>query len=120
VLDRYAVLINQAFDVIDETAASVSVEVPADTLLNFMVNLQGETKALVSVLEASTEWTRRLKFPELFHKRLVKTLLLCVPRHVDTGRAKRCRRSDAQLEDDEGLYSIKALPRDPKLQLNSV
>jgi AcrR family transcriptional regulator len=78
-LDRYAVLINDAFDVIDKSAASVPVEVLADTLLNFMVNLQGETKALVSVLEANAEWTRRLKFPEIFHRRIVKTLLLCSP-----------------------------------------
>ncbi|WP_068770004.1 TetR/AcrR family transcriptional regulator [Termitidicoccus mucosus] len=78
-LDRYAVLINKAFDVIDETAASVSIEELADRILNLMVNLQGETKALFSVLEAHAEWTRRLKFPEIVHNRLVKTLLLCAP-----------------------------------------
>jgi AcrR family transcriptional regulator len=78
-LDRYAVLINQAFDVIDTTAATVPVEALADTVLNFMVNLQGEIKALVSVLEANAEWTKRLKVPEIFHKRISKTLLLSSP-----------------------------------------
>lgn len=78
-LDRYAVLINEGFDVIDKTASSVSIEVLSDSILNFMVNLQGETKALFSVLEAHAEWTRRLKFPEIVHKRLVKTLLLRAP-----------------------------------------
>src|SRR5688572_25520984 len=43
-LDRYAILINEAFDAIDETAASMSIEVFADRILNFMVNLQGETQ----------------------------------------------------------------------------
>jgi Transcriptional regulator len=87
-LDRYAVLIEEAFDGIERTAASVRVEELADSLLNFMVNLRGETKALFSVLDAHSEWAQRLKLPELVHKRLVKILRLCAP-ELPIGDAKK-------------------------------
>lgn len=86
-VDRYAVLINEAFDVIDLTAASVPLEVLSDTFLNLMVNLHEKTKGLVPVLEANEAWARQLKFREIFHRRLVSALLLRVP-DLPTSEAK--------------------------------
>ena len=79
-IQRYAVLINGAFDTIDRRVDEVSVETVADGILDFMVNLQGETKAMRGLLEARAEWSdKRLEFRNLALKRLAKTILRYAP-----------------------------------------
>jgi len=77
---RYAVLVNEAFDAFDGNANETSLADLADGLLNFIVNLQGETRAMRGLLEARAEWSdQRLQFRNLALKRLVKTILLHAP-----------------------------------------
>ncbi len=79
-LQRYAVLINEAFDGIDASVNKVSLELIADRILDLMVNLPSETKAIFALLEARSEWTdRRREFRDLVLRRLAGTLLLCAP-----------------------------------------
>jgi len=99
-LDRYAVLINAAFDAIDHVASDLPVATLADTLLELMVNLQTETKALASVLEANAKWTKRPKFPELFLQRLIKVL-----RH----RAPELSANDAQNVAAVLMHNLKTM-----------
>ena len=79
-IQRYAVLINDAFDTIDRRVEELSVEAVADGLLDFMVDLHDETKALRGLLEARAEWSdKRLEFRRLALKRLAKTLSRYAP-----------------------------------------
>jgi AcrR family transcriptional regulator len=77
---RFAVLINEAFDTIDKKVNDVSLEVIADNILDFMVDLPGETKAIFAILEARSEWSaRREELREVLLKRIAKTLRLLAP-----------------------------------------
>lgn len=79
-VQRYAILVGQLFDAIDGRVKEQSVEAIADTLLDLMVNLQGETRAMLGLLEARSEWSvKRLEFREAALKHIAKTLLLCSP-----------------------------------------
>jgi AcrR family transcriptional regulator len=79
-IQRYAVLINEAFDSIDRRVDEVPVEAVADGLLDFMINLQDETKAMRGLLEARADWSdKRLEFRNLALKRLAKTISRYAP-----------------------------------------
>jgi len=88
-VQRYAVLINEAFDAIDnQVNDDASLEIIADGILDFMINLHGESKAMLGLLEARSEWSaRRVEFRDLVLKRIAKTLLLCAPA-LPSGDAK--------------------------------
>jgi AcrR family transcriptional regulator len=77
---RYAVLVNEAFDTFDRRANETSFADLADDLLDFIVTLQGETRAMRGLLEARADWSdKRLQFRNLALRRLAKTILLHAP-----------------------------------------
>jgi len=79
-VQRYAVLINEAFDAIDNQVNAASLEIIADGILDFMINLRNETKAMSGLLEARSEWSsKRVEFRNVVLKRIAHTLLLCAP-----------------------------------------
>jgi len=79
-IQRYVVLINQAFDAIDSQVNDLSLEAIADGILDFMNDLHGETKAMLGLLEARSEWSaKRVGFRDVVLKRTCSTLLLCAP-----------------------------------------
>jgi AcrR family transcriptional regulator len=80
-VQRYAVLINEAFDEIDnQVNDGASLEIIADDILDFMINLHCESKAMLGLLEARSEWSsKRVEFRNAVLKRIAHTLLLCAP-----------------------------------------
>jgi AcrR family transcriptional regulator len=79
-IQRYAVLINQSFDVIDRQVAGQSPEVTADAILDFMIHLHDESRAMSGLLEARSGYSaKRMEFRKLALKRIAKTVSLCAP-----------------------------------------
>src|SRR5258708_4961574 len=56
-VQRYAVLINEAFDAIDNQVKAASLEIIADGILDFMINRRNEAKAMSGLLEARSQWS---------------------------------------------------------------
>jgi AcrR family transcriptional regulator len=80
-LQRYSELLEAACDENDARALTVSTDELADLLVNFMARIRDETKALIALLDARSEWpSKRLEFREKLLKRIVNTLLLKAPR----------------------------------------
>jgi AcrR family transcriptional regulator len=78
---RHGELIEQAFGKIEDRAASLSVNELADALVNVLVELHDETKAVVALLEARSEWSaRRAEFRTAALHRIVQILTLRSPR----------------------------------------
>ncbi len=76
----YAVLIDEAFDAIDRKVNDEPLEVIADDILDLMINLPGETKAIFAILETRSEWSSKLvEFRDLVLKRIARILLLSAP-----------------------------------------
>ena len=79
-IQRYAVLINQSFDVIDRQVAGQSLEATADAILDFMIHLHDESRAMSGLLEARSGYSaKRMEFRKLALKRIAKTVSLCAP-----------------------------------------
>lgn len=79
-VQRYAVLIDEAFDAIDRKVNDEPLEVIADDILDLMINLPGETKAIFAILETRSEWSSKLvEFRDLVLKRIARILLLSAP-----------------------------------------
>ena len=79
-IQRYVVLINEAFDAIDNQVNDASLEIIADGILDFLINLHNESKAMLGLLEARSEWSsKRVEFRNVVLKRIAHTLLLCAP-----------------------------------------
>jgi len=80
-IQRFIVLVNQSFDLIESQAPTDSVETIADAILDLRINLQIETKAIVGLLEARSEWSaKRTEFRNMMLQRIGKIVLLCAPR----------------------------------------
>ena len=58
-VDRYHAIIEQAFDRIDERAASMTAEDLAGALTGLLVGIQDESRAMVALLEARAEWSAK-------------------------------------------------------------
>ncbi len=88
-IERYRGIVDAAFARIDERAASMPIEELADAFLDLMVEVQGESRAMVALLDARAEWShRRQEFRDATVERIARTLLLRSPRlAVDRARA---------------------------------
>ncbi|MDG3007849.1 TetR/AcrR family transcriptional regulator [Paludisphaera mucosa] len=56
---RFEGILDEAFDAIDARAGSMSSGDLADALLDLMLDIRGESKALVPLLEAREEWSAK-------------------------------------------------------------
>lgn len=98
---RYREIVEQAFDRIDEQAVSMTVAELADALTRLLVALQGESRAMLALLDAKAEWsTKRQEFVAAALNRIARTLSLRSPR-LSPGR---CRDMAAVL-----LQNMKAM-----------
>jgi len=80
-VERYGRIIDGAFAEIDRRSASMPIEAFADALLDLLVEIQGETRALLALLEARAELSaRRGEFREAALGHIARTLLLRSPR----------------------------------------
>lgn len=76
-IQRYSEIIERAFDVIDERAASMKPREVADSLIGVLVEIQGESRAMVALLDAKAEWSARQQvFVAAALNRIVVTLSL--------------------------------------------
>ena len=80
-IQRYATAIGDEFRRIDERARTSSIEAVADALVDFTVNRQSETKVIVALLEARSEWpARRQQFRRSILQHIAGTLTALAPR----------------------------------------
>src|ERR1700678_3398288 len=78
---RYGELIDTAFEKIESHVASLSVNDLADKLVDLLVELHGESKAITALLEARSEWSvKRTEFHKAALRRIARILLLRSPK----------------------------------------
>jgi AcrR family transcriptional regulator len=76
-MQRYAELIDQAFGKIECRPASSSIDDLADSLVDFLVDIHDETRAISALLEARSEWSVKLvEFRKSALKRIAQILML--------------------------------------------
>jgi len=74
-VQSYMVLVNAAFDAIEQQASLHPSSFVADAILDFGTRWQDETKALVGLLESRSDWSaRRQEFRELLLRRIAGIL----------------------------------------------
>ena len=74
-IQRYVVLVSEAFDAIEQQAPLHSTDFVADAILDLGARWHDETKAMVGLLESRSDWSaRRLKFRELVLGRIAGIL----------------------------------------------
>jgi len=79
-IQRFAGIIDEAFARIDSQVTSMPIEALADALIYFMVQIQGESKAMLALLEARAEWSeRRQEFRDATLRHIAGTLMLRSP-----------------------------------------
>jgi AcrR family transcriptional regulator len=79
-IQRYCGIIDEAFARIESQAASMPIEALADALVYFLIELQGETKAMQALLEARTELSmKRDEFRNATLRQIARTLRLRSP-----------------------------------------
>jgi AcrR family transcriptional regulator len=85
-IQRYGELVAAAFGKIEDRATSLSVNELADALVDFLVGLHGETRAISALLEARSEWSvKRAEFRNAALRRIAQILMLRSPRiHPET------------------------------------
>ena len=72
--------VDAACDEIDARLPAITTDQLADLLVNFLVGIHHETRALSALLEARSQWSaKRLEFREHALKRFASTLLLRAP-----------------------------------------
>jgi AcrR family transcriptional regulator len=77
---RYAELVEEAFNRIEAQAESLSIDALADVLVGFLLELHGESRAMIALLEARSEWSvRRTEFRRSALRRITQILLLRSP-----------------------------------------
>lgn len=77
---RYVVLVNEAFDAIEQQAPRRSTDFVADALLFFGARWREETKAMAGLLESRSDWSaQRRKFRQLVLGRIAGLLRRCSP-----------------------------------------
>jgi AcrR family transcriptional regulator len=80
-IQRYGEIIDEAFARIDSQASSMPIEELADALVYFLVEIQGESKAMRALLESRAEFsTRRHEFRNAALRHIAQTLMLRSPR----------------------------------------
>ncbi|MDB5313522.1 MAG: transcriptional regulator [Gemmataceae bacterium] len=79
-IHRYGELVDAAFGAIEGRAVSLSVDDLADALVNILVELHGETRAVLALLEARSEWSgKRAEFRSAALRRIAQILMLRSP-----------------------------------------
>jgi AcrR family transcriptional regulator len=74
-IQRYVVLVNEAFDAIEQQQPRPATDFVADAILDFGVRFQDETEAMVGLLESRSDWSaKRQKFRELLLERIAGIL----------------------------------------------
>jgi AcrR family transcriptional regulator len=74
-VQRYVILVNEAFDSIEQQAPLHPTNFVADAILDFGTRLHDETKAMVGLLESRSDWSaKRQKFRELLLGRIAGIL----------------------------------------------
>lgn len=80
-IHRYGELVDEAFGKIESQVGSLAVNDLADALVDLLVELHGESRAVVALLEAHSEWSaKRTEFREAALRRLARLLRLRSPR----------------------------------------
>jgi AcrR family transcriptional regulator len=80
-IERYCEIINEAFGKIDSQATSMPIEALADALVYFLVEIQGESKAMRALLEARADLSvKRHDFCTAALRHIAQTLMLRSPR----------------------------------------
>ncbi len=80
-IHRYGELIDEAFGKIAGQAASLPVNELADSLIDSLVELHGESRAIIALLEARSEWSvKRAEFRQAALRRIARILMLRSPR----------------------------------------
>jgi AcrR family transcriptional regulator len=80
-IQRYGELIDEAFGKIEGQMASLSVNDLADKLVDLLVELHGESKAITALLEARSEWSaKRAEFRNAALRRIAQILILRSPK----------------------------------------
>jgi AcrR family transcriptional regulator len=83
-VQRYAVLVNDAFDALEGQVGRESLESVADAILEFKIKFRSETKTMLGLLGAYSDCTaRRMEFRNLVLNRLAKILRLYAPAMAD-------------------------------------
>jgi AcrR family transcriptional regulator len=79
-MQRFGDVIDDAFAAIDARAATLSMAELADTLLALVGKLRGEMQAIVSLLDARSDWSaKRSEFSGAVQTHIARTLVLCSP-----------------------------------------
>jgi AcrR family transcriptional regulator len=79
-MHRYGKLIEEAFGKIEGQATSLSVNDLADSLLDLFVELHGESRAIIALLEARSEWSvKRTEFHRAALRGIAQILIRCSP-----------------------------------------
>ena len=79
-VQRYAVLVNEAFDALEGRVGRESLEFVADAILEFKIKFRSETKTMLGLLGAGVDCSaRRMEFRNLVLNRLAKIVRLCAP-----------------------------------------
>jgi AcrR family transcriptional regulator len=80
-IERYAGIIDEAFTRLDSQAASMPIEALADALVHFLIEIKGESKAMMALLESRPDSSvLRLEFRGTARRRVARTLMLRSPR----------------------------------------
>ena len=80
-IQRFGELVARAFEEIDGRVKSMSMTDLAEALLNLMIDLQGERRAMRALLEAHSDWsTKRSEFRAGMRRRIARTLTLRHPK----------------------------------------
>lgn len=80
-IQRYGERIDEAVGKIEDQVASFSVNDLADKLVDLLVELHGESKAITALLEARSEWSvKRTEFRKAALRRIAQILMLRSPK----------------------------------------
>jgi AcrR family transcriptional regulator len=80
-IHRYGELVAEAFDKIEVEVTVLSVNDLADALVDFLVELHSETRAMIALLDARSEWSaRRAELRNTAIQRIAQILILRSPR----------------------------------------
>jgi AcrR family transcriptional regulator len=77
---RYGRIVDEAFERIDERAASMPVRELADAMIGLLIGIQAESRAMVALLDARAEWSaRRRELRDSALRHIARTLSLKSP-----------------------------------------
>jgi AcrR family transcriptional regulator len=79
-IQRYGELVDEAFGKIEDQIADLSISDLADALVGFLAALHGESRAIVALLDARSEWSaKRAEFRQASLQWIAQLLMLRSP-----------------------------------------